>query len=76
MSDVVQVIKDYGFDGIDIDYEFPDTTEVAAGFADLLTETRKGLDDLKEKKQDATPYLLTVRTVPLRHILLNFVFES
>ena len=63
VSSAVQLVKDYGFDGLDVDYEFPNTTALAAGFADLLTETRKGLDELKEKNGDAVPYLLTVRPV-------------
>ena len=60
VSSAVQMIKDYGFDGIDIDYEYPNSTAVAENYADLLVETRKGLDDFKTQNGDTTPYLLSV----------------
>ena len=55
------MIEDYGFDGIDIDFEFPDTDARGTGLASLMTELRTAFDDLQKKKGDATPYILTVR---------------
>ena len=59
------MLEDYGFDGIHIDYEFPDTNARGAGLASLVTELRSALNDLQKKKGDATPYLVTVRPFPL-----------
>ncbi len=55
------MVEDYGFDGIDIDFEFPDTNALGTGLASLVTELRSAFDDLQKKKGDATPYLVTVR---------------
>jgi chitinase len=43
----------------DIDYEYPANSEQGQGFADLLTELRKGFTALKDKKGDSTPYLIS-----------------
>ncbi|KII85595.1 carbohydrate-binding module family 5 protein [Plicaturopsis crispa FD-325 SS-3] len=58
ITSAVQLIEDYGFDGIDIDFEYPSTTN-AQGFADLLTDLRTAFDNLQTKKGDKTPYQLT-----------------
>jgi len=43
----------------DIDYEYPANSEQGQGLADLLTELRKGLTALEDKKGDSTPYLIS-----------------
>lgn len=43
----------------DIDYEYPANSEQGQGFADLLTELRKGFAALKDRKGDSTPYLIS-----------------
>ena len=53
-------IENFGLDGIDIDFEYANTPELAAGFASLLTEMRSAFDALAEKKGDSTTYQLTV----------------
>ncbi len=47
-------------DTSDIDYEYPSNSAQGQGLADLLTELRKAFNTLKEKKNDSTPYLITV----------------
>ncbi|ESK85470.1 glycoside hydrolase family 18 protein [Moniliophthora roreri MCA 2997] len=59
VNNAVQLIEDYGFDGIDLDFEYPSNSAEGQGFADLLTETRKAFDSLASRKGDSTPYLLT-----------------
>ncbi|TFK37028.1 glycoside hydrolase family 18 protein [Crucibulum laeve] len=59
VSNAVQLIEDYGFDGIDIDFEYPATPEQGQGLADLMTGLRTAFDQLASKKGDKTPYLLT-----------------
>ena len=53
-------IENFGLDGIDIDFEYANMPELAAGFASLLTEMRSAFDALAEKKGDSTTYQLTV----------------
>ena len=45
VSSAVQMIKDYGFDGIDIDYEYPSNQTEAANFLALITAVRVALDN-------------------------------
>ncbi|KAF7575321.1 ChiA, Chitinase [Pyrenophora tritici-repentis] len=41
----VQLIRNYGFDGVDIDWEYPSTTEQGSAFLALLQEIRRQMDD-------------------------------
>ena len=61
VSSAVQLVEDYGFDGIDIDFEFPSTDALASGFASLVSELRSAFDSLAQKKGDSVPYQITVR---------------
>ncbi|KAJ4365829.1 Chitinase 4 [Neocucurbitaria cava] len=44
----VDMVKNYGFDGIDIDWEYPQDTTQGSQFLALLTEIRKELDAYAE----------------------------
>lgn len=59
INSAVQLIEDYGFDGIDIDFEYPSTTALGQGLADLLSELRTALNALQSRKGDSTPYQIT-----------------
>ncbi|ETW75424.1 glycoside hydrolase family 18 protein [Heterobasidion irregulare TC 32-1] len=59
VSSAVQLIEDYGFDGIDLDFEYPANAAQGQGFANLYTSLRTALDALAAKKGDATTYQLT-----------------
>ncbi|KIK95212.1 carbohydrate-binding module family 5 protein [Paxillus rubicundulus Ve08.2h10] len=59
VSSAVQIMKDYGFDGIDIDFEFPASDAEGQGFGDLVTSLRSSFDDLAQTNGDTTPYELT-----------------
>ena len=61
VTSATSFVENFGLDGIDIDFEYANTPELAAGFADLLTELRTGFDALAERKGDSTPYQITVR---------------
>ncbi|KIY65734.1 glycoside hydrolase family 18 protein [Cylindrobasidium torrendii FP15055 ss-10] len=60
VADAITMIEDNGFDGIDIDFEYPGTAEEGQGFADLVAELRTALDDLQKSKSDENPYLISV----------------
>ncbi|KAF8504329.1 glycoside hydrolase superfamily [Russula emetica] len=60
IASAIQLIKDYGFDGIDIDFEYPSGTAQGRTFANLLTELRSALDELAKGNGDTVPYQLTV----------------
>ena len=60
------MIEDYGLDGIDVDFEFPESSDQGAGLASLVTELRTAFDNLQKEKGDSTPYLVTVGACCLR----------
>lgn len=45
VSTAVKLMGDWGMDGLDIDWEYPDTAAANADSVKLLSELRKGLDD-------------------------------
>ncbi|CAE6524937.1 Endochitinase 1 [Rhizoctonia solani] len=59
VKSAIQLLEDNGFDGLDIDWEYPAAGEQAEGFVALLKETRAGLDAHAQSKGDKVPYELT-----------------
>ncbi|KAL4248233.1 glycosyl hydrolase 18 family protein [Abortiporus biennis] len=59
VTSALKLIEDYGFDGIDIDFEYPSNSDQAEGFASLLTSLRTSLTTLAQQKGDSTPYILS-----------------
>ncbi|KAG8691813.1 hypothetical protein FRC09_011524 [Ceratobasidium sp. 395] len=55
----IALMEDNGLDGLDIDYEYPETPEQAEGFVSLLSELRAGLDAHAKKKGETNPYQLS-----------------
>ncbi|KAF6817743.1 class v chitinase 1 [Colletotrichum sojae] len=49
VSSAVKLVADHGFDGLDVDWEYPNTTETNANCVKLLAELRTGLDDYSKK---------------------------
>jgi len=60
VKSAVQILEDYGFDGLDIDYEYPTNDDQARGYLALLKELRKALDQHAEVKKANYHFLLTV----------------
>jgi chitinase len=50
VDDVMRMIDEADYDGIDLDWEYPDTAEEVAGFEELSLHFRARLDDLGVKK--------------------------
>ncbi|KAJ6551520.1 glycoside hydrolase superfamily [Mycena capillaripes] len=59
VTNAVSMIENYGFDGIDLDFEYPANAAQGQGFADLYTALRTAFDALAAKKGDATTYQLS-----------------
>jgi chitinase len=49
-SGVMEIVDAFDYDGIDLDWEYPDTKEEVAGFERLTRRFRKALDALGKKK--------------------------
>ncbi|KZZ92461.1 chitinase 18-7 [Moelleriella libera RCEF 2490] len=56
----VELLKNLGFDGIDIDWEYPQNQEEAQHYVDLLAAVRRELDDYAAKSADNHHFELTV----------------
>ncbi|EIW83398.1 glycoside hydrolase family 18 protein [Coniophora puteana RWD-64-598 SS2] len=49
----IELLEDHGFDGIDVDYEYPSNRDQAVGFTLLLQELRMALDEHANAKRRA-----------------------
>ncbi|KIY50369.1 glycoside hydrolase family 18 protein [Fistulina hepatica ATCC 64428] len=56
----VRLVEDYGLDGLDVDYEYPQNDEQARGYVALLAELRAGLDALAHTHGSGCRFLLTI----------------
>lgn len=63
MESAVQLVEDYGIDGLDVDYEYPQNDEQARGYVELLREIRQGLDELARRKGADYKFPLTVSSL-------------
>lgn len=65
----VKLLEDYGLDGLDVDYEYPQNDEQARGYVHLLKELRYALDEHQRKKGIDYRFLLTACFLSLITIL-------
>jgi chitinase len=52
----VSMIKNYGFDGIDVDWEYPQNTQQGAQFLALLKEIRQAINDYADSLSNDKGY--------------------
>ena len=50
VQEVMKIVDEYDYDGIDLDWEYPDTKEEIVGFERLCRRFRQQLDELGQKK--------------------------
>ncbi|PCH43760.1 glycoside hydrolase family 18 protein [Wolfiporia cocos MD-104 SS10] len=60
VASAIRLLEDNGLDGLDVDYEYPQTDAQARGYVDLLRELRQGLDAHAARKSIPYRYLLTI----------------
>ncbi|KAG5219572.1 glycoside hydrolase family protein [Salix suchowensis] len=59
-SSAIKLLEDYGLDGLDVDYEYPQNDVQAEGYVELLKTMRHGLDKHAQEKGANYRFLLTV----------------
>jgi chitinase len=67
----VNILEDYGLDGLDVDYEYPGNNEQARGYVELLKEMRIELDKRSQKKGNECKFILSVSTATCISALLS-----
>lgn len=60
VNTAVKILNDYGLDGLDIDYEYPQNSNQAWGYVELLRELRIALDHSGAQNRVQNPYELTI----------------
>ncbi|KAE9411518.1 glycoside hydrolase family 18 protein [Gymnopus androsaceus JB14] len=60
VESAVRLLEDYGLDGLDVDYEYPQNEEQARGYVALLRELREALDRHATEKNANYKFLLTI----------------
>ncbi|KAN0063896.1 Chitinase 4 [Thecaphora frezii] len=60
VASAVDLVRNYGLDGLDIDWEFPDSAADAANFVSLLKELRTALDAYAARVGQSNPYIITI----------------
>ncbi|KGO75148.1 Glycoside hydrolase, superfamily [Penicillium italicum] len=55
----IELLKNLGFDGIDVDFEYPANDKEAGQFVDIISRVREALDSYSSTNTDGYHFLLT-----------------
>lgn len=75
---VLKLAEDSDYDGLDLDWEYPDTREEVVGFERLVRRLRAGLDELGERKGRRMVLTMAASSNPgtLRWLDTSFLVET
>ncbi|KAF9781486.1 hypothetical protein IL306_013206 [Fusarium sp. DS 682] len=62
ISSAIKLITDWGFDGIDVDWEYPSNAQEARNYVLILSGLRKALDQFSKDNKINYHFMLTVAT--------------
>ncbi|KAH7163315.1 glycoside hydrolase superfamily, partial [Dactylonectria estremocensis] len=73
VASAVKLLADWGFDGVDVDWEYPSTASDANNYVLLLKELRAGLDDYAAKNNMKYRFIITVASAagPAQYGVMN-----
>src|SRR5262245_41976444 len=77
-TDVLKMVDEYDYDGIDFDWEYPDAQAEVAGFERLTRRFRKELDEIGQKKSRRMFLTMAVSANPatIKWITNELVLEN
>lgn len=78
IDSVLELVEESGYDGVDLDWEYPDSREEIPGFERLAQSLRAGLDILAERRGDPTLLTMAAAAHPktLEWLSNDFLLET
>jgi chitinase len=78
LKDVLAIVRDHDYDGIDLDWEYPDTDTEVAGFERLTRGFRAGVDALGKEKGRKMFITMALSSNPgtIRWLKTEFLVET
>lgn len=78
VHDVLQMVEEYGYDGIDLDWEYPDTADEVKGFERLTRRFRAGMNEQAKKRNQPMRLTMAAAANPstLKWLETPFLIET
>src|SRR4029079_11777694 len=78
VTSVMKLVDEFDYDGIDLDWEYPDTAVEVEGFERLARRFRKELDAIGEKKGRHLVQTMAASSVPgnIKWLKTDFLLET
>ncbi len=71
ISSVLEIVDEFDYDGIDLDWEYPDSREEMPGFDRLARRFREGLEELGKRKERSMKLTMAVSAHPKTLVWLS-----